>query len=230
MRLALITQELEKRGEDLSAIKMGLLPLLRQIACGKLLPQIVVMYAGEPAAIRKIATFSLLEQEAIASGTKKFALYDDLPPVKNPGKKAPSQPWLANYDPDADDATAEGIDDRDPILDKLPMDPTGAAIYFAGEICKLILSGKVMKIATSDAAFAELLRVIGTRQGQTSTEELRIVVAKYLMEAGRSNLSDMAKKMQIKAGRLEEALNHLWFKKDGGVYFLTTQGRRDNDD
>lgn len=67
VRLAVVVKELEQRGEDLSGIKLGLLPILRQIASGKLLPEIVVMYAGQAALIKKISTMPLEEQKQVVS-------------------------------------------------------------------------------------------------------------------------------------------------------------------
>jgi hypothetical protein len=57
-----VVAELESRGEDLSQLKIGLLPLLRQIAAGVLLPDVVVRYAGQPAAIKQLAGMPIDEQ------------------------------------------------------------------------------------------------------------------------------------------------------------------------
>lgn len=65
---ALIIRELEERGEDLSDLKLGLLPYLRRIAHGQVVPELVVRYAGFPALINRLASFPLPEQRRIAAG------------------------------------------------------------------------------------------------------------------------------------------------------------------
>lgn len=70
VRLAVIVSELEKRGEKLEHIKMGLLPILRQIARGHLLPEVVVMYAEQPGKIRMIGAMPLNEQREVINGTR----------------------------------------------------------------------------------------------------------------------------------------------------------------
>lgn len=70
--LAVIISELEARGDDLSAFKMGLLPILRKVACGEIVPEIVVQYADRPAVMKSIARLHPEEQKLIASGQKKY--------------------------------------------------------------------------------------------------------------------------------------------------------------
>ncbi len=65
MKLACVVYELESRGEDLKSIKIGLLPLLRKIAEGVLLPGIVVLYASTPKYLSKLATMPVIDQKAI---------------------------------------------------------------------------------------------------------------------------------------------------------------------
>ncbi len=72
LRLAMVVNELESRGENLSGIRMGILPFLRLIALGKLLPEMVVMHAGSPASLKQIAAMPIEEQRKIASGAKCF--------------------------------------------------------------------------------------------------------------------------------------------------------------
>lgn len=64
-RMAYIVAELENRGEDLSGLKLGLIDSLRLIAAGRLLPEIVVQYAGRPALIRAAGGLSIIEQRQI---------------------------------------------------------------------------------------------------------------------------------------------------------------------
>ncbi len=49
----------------MKAIKIGLLPLLRKIAEGRLLPGIVVLYASEPKFLSKIAAMPVTDQKRI---------------------------------------------------------------------------------------------------------------------------------------------------------------------
>lgn len=89
VRLAIITAELEKRGEDLSELKIGLLPLLRQIALGKLHPQIVVMFAGEPMMLRDIGKLPLFQQQEIVDGTRSAIakrIVNDDDPIRSQGQ------------------------------------------------------------------------------------------------------------------------------------------------
>ncbi len=99
LRLAIVVRELESRGEDLSGLKIGLLPVLRDIAAGLLLPEIVVRYAGEPWAIRKLTGTPLEEQRQIADGTRHF---EPLPPSRPRekvfGEREPAKAYT-HYEP-----------------------------------------------------------------------------------------------------------------------------------
>lgn len=68
MRLALIVRVLEERGEDLSDLRLGLLPYLRQIAYGRILPEVVVRFAESPALVRTIAALPPPDQRRLAAG------------------------------------------------------------------------------------------------------------------------------------------------------------------
>jgi hypothetical protein len=82
LRLAVVVAELESRGEDLSDLKIGLLPLLRSIAAGTLLPEVVVRFAGQPRALKAVGALPLDEQRRFASGERA----PDLPkPFRNAG-------------------------------------------------------------------------------------------------------------------------------------------------
>jgi hypothetical protein len=70
VRLALIVRSLETRGEDLSELKIGLLPYLRQIAYGQVLPEVVVRYAERPMLVRSIAALPWPDQERLSNGAK----------------------------------------------------------------------------------------------------------------------------------------------------------------
>lgn len=68
VRLALIVRTLEDRGEDLAGLRIHMLPYLRQIAYGQVLPEIVVRFAESPLLIRSISTLPIPDQRSIAEG------------------------------------------------------------------------------------------------------------------------------------------------------------------
>ncbi|MHB8397391.1 MAG: hypothetical protein ACYDCI_00430 [Candidatus Limnocylindrales bacterium] len=70
VRLALIVRSLEERGDNLSELKIGLMPYLRQIAYGQILPEVVVRYAERPALVRAISALPFPDQEHLSSGGK----------------------------------------------------------------------------------------------------------------------------------------------------------------
>lgn len=70
VRLAVIVHELESRGDDLSEMKNGMIPLLRQIAAGELLPELVVMLSGKPDSLKQATKLSVDEQRQIVKGEK----------------------------------------------------------------------------------------------------------------------------------------------------------------
>jgi hypothetical protein len=65
VRTALVLQELESRGERVDGADEGLLDLLRRIATGRLLPQIIVRFAGSPQALERAARLAPDEQRAV---------------------------------------------------------------------------------------------------------------------------------------------------------------------
>jgi hypothetical protein len=76
LRLAIIVKTLEERGEDLSGLRIGLLHHLRRIACGQVLPEIVVRYAGMPSLISVIGSLPLPDQRKLADGgSVELAVY-----------------------------------------------------------------------------------------------------------------------------------------------------------
>ncbi|EAX7621589.1 hypothetical protein KWA75_004590, partial [Salmonella enterica] len=64
--LAKIWRELESRGEDLSDIRHGLLSYLPLIAGGKIIPEIVINYAGQKTLLAALAAMPLSVQRQIA--------------------------------------------------------------------------------------------------------------------------------------------------------------------
>ncbi len=70
LRLALVVKLLEERGEDLSGLRLPLLHHLRRIACGQVLPEVVVRFAAAPGLIAKIGSLPLPEQKRLAEGGK----------------------------------------------------------------------------------------------------------------------------------------------------------------
>lgn len=67
-RLAVIVRLLEERGEDLSDLKLDLLPYLRLIAHGQLLPELLVQHGHSPLLIRMARALPIPDQARLASG------------------------------------------------------------------------------------------------------------------------------------------------------------------
>ena len=68
MRLALVVKVLDERGENMAAIQGGFLLILRRIANGELLPEVVVLFAGEPEKILRASKMTLEEQADVIDG------------------------------------------------------------------------------------------------------------------------------------------------------------------
>lgn len=66
--LAAVWSELERRGEDLSNLRVGFAGWLPAIAAGTVAPEVVVAFAGQPRKLRAIAKLPVAEQEKIARG------------------------------------------------------------------------------------------------------------------------------------------------------------------
>ena len=67
-QMAAIVAELERRGEDLSDMKLGLVGYLRRIASGQMLAETVVRFAGNPLALDRISRLPLDQQRRVAAG------------------------------------------------------------------------------------------------------------------------------------------------------------------
>jgi hypothetical protein len=66
-RMAVIWTELERRGEDMKALRMGLSRFLPAVAAGKLVPEAVVHLSGNMAALRAIGSLIPEEQRRLLS-------------------------------------------------------------------------------------------------------------------------------------------------------------------
>src|SRR5271157_1277362 len=69
-RLAIIVRLLEERGEDLTDLRIGLLPYLRQIALGQILPEVIVRFAESPWMIRLVGSLPLPDQKRLSDGDR----------------------------------------------------------------------------------------------------------------------------------------------------------------
>lgn len=67
-RLSAVWAELERRGEDLSALRVGLARTLPLIASGRLAAEAVVAFAGRPAVLRALEGVPPAEQRRLAAG------------------------------------------------------------------------------------------------------------------------------------------------------------------
>jgi hypothetical protein len=69
-RLAVIVRLLEERGENLADLRIGLLPYLRQIAHGQVLPEVLVRFAQSPWIVRLVSSLPLPDQKKLADGER----------------------------------------------------------------------------------------------------------------------------------------------------------------
>lgn len=77
VRSAAIVLLLEERGEDVEALKIGMLQYLRKIALGQLLPAVVVRFASKQAALDCIVKLTLTDQKRLAEGEPVILLVYD---------------------------------------------------------------------------------------------------------------------------------------------------------
>ncbi len=68
VRLAAVWQELERRGEDLSDLRRGIVRFLPAIACGELAAETVVAFSMRPSLIDLLRGVPLSEQKRLAGG------------------------------------------------------------------------------------------------------------------------------------------------------------------
>jgi hypothetical protein len=68
MHLAAVWAELDRRGEDLSALRSGLVYYLPLIAAGQVAPEAVVQFAGSRTLLRAVTALPIDEQRNLAAG------------------------------------------------------------------------------------------------------------------------------------------------------------------
>ena len=139
--MAAIWGELERRGIDLTDLKRGVGNYLSQIAAGRILPQLVVAYFGEPGTVNRLARLPAHDQQqVVATGT--------LPWAKPPHKPRPRQKERRNL------PSAEELEDGNATIPAAPAGMEGAVTRggsrdVADMLLKLILkSGNPMEVAT----------------------------------------------------------------------------------
>lgn len=67
--LAAVAVELESRGVDLSSLKIGLLPYLKSVATGRLIPEALIAFAGQRSMLKFLESRPVEDQRAIAAGS-----------------------------------------------------------------------------------------------------------------------------------------------------------------
>lgn len=67
-RVAMIIRVLEDRGEDLSSLRIGLLSYLRQIAHGRVMPEVVIHYAQSPMLLHFVSELPVVDQRRLVEG------------------------------------------------------------------------------------------------------------------------------------------------------------------
>jgi len=76
--MAAYVGELEARGEDLSSLRLAIMPYLRKIAHRQLLPQLVVSYAGSPQLLSAVASLPIPDQHRLLErGTVAIAVVEE---------------------------------------------------------------------------------------------------------------------------------------------------------
>jgi hypothetical protein len=68
IRLAVIFRRLEELGEDLSDLRLSILPYVRRIAYGQMAPEVLVQFQGSPALLRAVGQLPLPDQLRISAG------------------------------------------------------------------------------------------------------------------------------------------------------------------
>ena len=68
IRAALIVQELERRGVDLSELRLSLLPTLRLIGSGQLAPEAAVRFLGRPQLMGVVSRLPVADQRSLGDG------------------------------------------------------------------------------------------------------------------------------------------------------------------
>lgn len=83
-RQAALVQELENRGDDLSYLKTNYVHHLRRIACGQLLPEVLIHFGGRPGLVSVIGSLPINDQRHIVDGgaVKVMMMADDGPTHK----------------------------------------------------------------------------------------------------------------------------------------------------
>lgn len=84
VRLATIVQILEDRGEDMTFIASGFLMVLRRIAIGELLPDLVIMFSSQPQKIIQASKMPVEEQKKVLNG--QATIPDRKKSMPKPGK------------------------------------------------------------------------------------------------------------------------------------------------
>jgi hypothetical protein len=77
VKLAAVVHELESRGEDISQLRLSILPSLRAIAGGKMLPEVVVKYAGRPTLLKHIEAIPIAQQKNLLERETVFVVTTD---------------------------------------------------------------------------------------------------------------------------------------------------------
>ena len=65
---ATIVSIMEKRGIDLSDMKLALLPYLRKIASNQVMPEVIIRFVGVPSLLNVIGNLPMPDQEKLAAG------------------------------------------------------------------------------------------------------------------------------------------------------------------
>lgn len=178
LRLAVVVNELESRGEDLKHLRIGLLPILRKIASGKLLAEAVVAFAGQPALLQRVAAMPLEEQkQVVAQGY--------LPPPEP--KQASHGKAYTNWNRDPEDEEACG----QPVLRRIANQ--GSEKDVAEMVLELLTGGDnmlgvfrevLLLLRAKDLSKGRDLPMSAVRKVRADEASLKRAVAAALKELG----------------------------------------------
>lgn len=66
--MAAIVRRLEELGDDLTDLEISVFPLIRKVAYGQIVPELLVRLQGKPSLLRRAASMPLPDQRGIANG------------------------------------------------------------------------------------------------------------------------------------------------------------------
>ena len=157
--LARIWRELESRGEDLSDIRHGLFAYLPQIADGKVVPEIVINYAGKKTLLATLACMPVEIQRRISETSHIEIVTESGDVVETPVNSLRATDISKIFD--ITSGTIRDINEQRAMIGKVssrkPRKPVTSIVGFEQQDGSelLVISGKRVKISRVLSAIAE---------------------------------------------------------------------------